>query len=373
MEVTPYGSLPLKLKYLVRACQFLGIWCFKISPSPASPNRVVANVPLLLWVIFMKTFQVNVILYSSLTMIKFCSEIDVGIMIGWSLFIVSSILLVVGQISFVTHCPTLCHILSECEADAWPKVKEFSVEKIMNLAFYCSYVFIIILTWIYKQDSDASQILDTFFFSLNMISIMVITLIFREMLNLAASNVSINNLHLNEQPFHLHTGAAECGPLLHLLERKILKMEHLRGKTVDCFLTSISLSICNSLFMITANMYYIIYYLKWKAYTPFPPCFFYLMAGFATLIHTCYSAHNFSQHVRRVCDELRKMRTKVRGLEDRTQLDYLISTLDRMETFNMGSWFCLSPNTLVSVSAALLGFPGTEFYIRSGRVGASHS
>lgn len=215
MEVTPHGSLPLKLKCLVRACQFLGIWCFRIS---SSPTKVVANVPLLLWVIFMMTFQVNGVVYSSITLI----EVHLGFSIGILLFVISSIFLLVGQISFVAHCSTLCQILSACDADAWPKVKESLVEKIMTLAFYCSYMLLVPLTCIYKQDGSVNQLLSAVFLCLTMSSTMVIIMIFREMLNIAASKVSLDSLCLNEH--HLQAGAAEWGPLLYSIERKILEV-----------------------------------------------------------------------------------------------------------------------------------------------------
>ena len=63
---------------MVKTCQFLGIWCFKFSSSPDSPNRLVANVPLLIWVFFVKIFQVNGILCSSVSVIKFSKESDIS-------------------------------------------------------------------------------------------------------------------------------------------------------------------------------------------------------------------------------------------------------------------------------------------------------
>lgn len=84
-----------------------------------------------------------------------------------------------------------------------------------------------------------------------------------------------------------------------------------------------------------------------------PYCYYYvefLIIAIATFFHLCSSASHFSRHMQHVSSQLRDLRLTVRDEENKLQLHYLISTLEKMETFDMGSWYNLGPNTLVSVT-----------------------
>lgn len=231
MAEKPRGCLPSTLKCLVWALQCLGLLCFKRSPSPAVPDSAEISVPLLLWAIFVKTYQITYIIFIP-TNAREYGVSNVGQLTRQVLFMISCISLVVGQISLIINGPILNHILSECEIDIclkevrWP-LRRFSFERIMTPLFYCSnlaVLFFTLLPYLYiRPGSDLYQnIAFCLFLCPNLASIMLIVILFRELLTIASSKLSVNFLRLDE--CSCGTDAAGLEPHLYSLERKIHKV-----------------------------------------------------------------------------------------------------------------------------------------------------
>ncbi|XP_050728713.1 uncharacterized protein LOC127004669 [Eriocheir sinensis] len=136
------------------------------------------------------------------------------------------------------------------------------------------------------------------------------------------------------------------------------QVELLRRKTVDYFMFAVSTLMCGFTISVIVCLYCGIRSLTGEylgIVSPFMRIVSFVICS-TTLFHLCYSTHHFSQQVQRVSSQLRDLRVVAPGEENKAQLHYLIWTLESMETFDMGSWYHLNPNTLVSVTTFVLTY-----------------
>lgn len=197
MPDKPRGCLPSKLKFLVWAFQCLGLLCYKRSSSPTAADGAEISVPLLLWVIFVKMFQMSQIL--SYASFKDVVEKDnVGTLTTNMSVIISISSIIIGHTSLIIKGPILCHILSEFEKDACVRKDKqdaiISLKNIMNAVFYCSHAAGILITLVtLRPDTDIRTVIFFVHCSAVVAGMMLTAMLFREVLAIASSKLSVDS------------------------------------------------------------------------------------------------------------------------------------------------------------------------------------
>lgn len=161
------------------------------------------SLPLLLWAVFVKTLQI-LFLLNVRYFVNGNETWDVGTVMTRLNMMAATLFPILAQVSLLFNGRVLCQILLECEEDTYPKERKmiscsvtvFSVEGIMTFLFYCSYAVALSLpilkSWlVYKDFEDA-------FLSIILFTIvggtMLIALLFREVLTVAARQLSVESL-----------------------------------------------------------------------------------------------------------------------------------------------------------------------------------
>lgn len=158
---------------------------------------------------------------------------DVGSLLEMLNRLMATFLPLLGQCSLLVNGNKLCQILSECENDVEPEkekkasssVTMFSIEGVMSLLFYCSNITAVFLPLVsigfVPNDMVAYAVVQSFHHSALVGSMMLTTMLFRELLSITSRKISVD--FLLEESF-LRRGVAGPDPRLDTLERTIRKV-----------------------------------------------------------------------------------------------------------------------------------------------------
>lgn len=223
---------PSTLRVLVWVMRFLGLYCFKTSPSSASAKATEISLPFLLWAIFVKAVQIsNSIGYVSV-MEKYYL-VDVGALVTFLIFITSSLICLVTQILLLINGPILVGILRECEEEPYFSRQKsvtssctiFSTERTVSVLYYCSCAAGFVVPFIFLPWESAALNIEIVLFFIYTTSIfagmVLLVLLFREVLTIASQKLNFEN-NLNESV--LEGDDAGLGRRLNVLEKTMHKV-----------------------------------------------------------------------------------------------------------------------------------------------------
>lgn len=230
----------LSIKGLVWAHRCLGMYCLKKTSPAAATDTMELSLPLLLWTIFLKATQISITLFLGIFFEEY-ETWDVGSLSAHLNIIMATVFQLLEQISILCNGRILYQILLECEEDARPKESEvvcgsvtvFSMERIMTVLFYCSYVVLFFLSmcraWLVGE-KNGEYVIMFVFFPIGVGSMMLTAMLFREVLTIAAKKLSVD-FPLDSS--FLEGGLAGDDPRLDALEKRIRKVSHRNSLTIS--------------------------------------------------------------------------------------------------------------------------------------------
>lgn len=243
------------LQYLVWGLQCVGLYCFKRPTTASSANSVEISLPLLLWAVFMKTFQITQILCEyfrpegrSLHNVDSVTRtLNIMISSGTSLL---------GQSLLLLNGSMLNQILLECEEEDWlsrlnrnnESASFFSIEKFMTLLFHFSLALGALVPFFLPALMGGVLRADNALLFLHcatiIIGIFLIATLFREVLIIASRKLNVDIL-LDQ--ICLQDSVIGLDRLLDDLERKIRQVSK-NYNNFPCVLFQLVLnpfSVCN--------------------------------------------------------------------------------------------------------------------------------
>lgn len=198
------------------------------------------SVPLLLWALFIKIVS-GTMTASFIITIMSCEGIrDVGMLTTYLHTITSAGFTLIYEISFIINGRILCRILSQCQDNNVQKdasgvgmsMAVFTIEGVMTLVFCCLYLVLVSLKiYIAWEDTFISSFYKTIitfrivWVILSHLSWMLVPLLFREVLTIAAGDLS-DGIHLYESVPRGSVVELKVGsdPRLRAVERTIHKV-----------------------------------------------------------------------------------------------------------------------------------------------------
>lgn len=211
-----HDRLPSRLTCLIWAFQSLGLLCFKKPFSLGASGRAELSLPLLLWTVFVKMFQIT--LTVSMILRNTFNLHDVGWLTSYMSIVISAASLIVGQIALIINGPILRQILSECEEDARPRVDSGGafMKNLVSVFFFCSNTtMVIMLVSTFHTDSDGANIITYHVHAgITIIGMMVTVMMFREVVMSATKKLNVDFLTVDGSSSDSET----IDPRLNMLE-----------------------------------------------------------------------------------------------------------------------------------------------------------
>lgn len=197
-----HARLPSTLKGVVWTLRVLGLFCFKMS---SSASEVELSLPLLLWTLFWKTFHVFQTISFVSWLLYFFKMGDVGSLSRNLSTVVSLVYSLTIEMVLIIKGPALCRLLSECEETGDQREKRisrsvtaFSLEAVMTLLYYCSYAVLasasVYYMWSYQVAFLIERLCTILRIISNYIGLMLIPILFREVLAVTCTELSVDFL-----------------------------------------------------------------------------------------------------------------------------------------------------------------------------------
>lgn len=238
---------PSTLRGLVWVLRFLGLYCFKKSPSSASADATEISLPFLLWAIFVKLIQLSQSIVYFVILRRFPLA-DVASMLSFLSAVIGSWFIFVTQILLLINGPILTEILLKCEEEPCHSRHKsvtssstiFSTELIVNLMFYCSCAVGLAFPFAFLLEVPVAFIMESifsvFYTVYNFGSMVSVVLLFRQVLTIASQKLDFEN--------NLDDDDAGLGRRLNVLEKTIRKVRTEMTTFLPVLLCSLSTPIC---------------------------------------------------------------------------------------------------------------------------------